>query len=125
MARLPSFLRKLRPGKPQWGPLGWIVLSSTLWALSYPPFPLGLLAFIALVPALLATARLSGRQAFWYNFAGGVAYNTVMYWWIYNVIKVGPALIIGSGLVLLILYLSLYNAMLAWLFRFLSAKRRG
>jgi len=105
--------------------LGWIALASVAWALCYPPFPLGPLAFLVLVPAFAATMRLSLKQAFWYHFGAGILYNTVMYWWIYNVMKVGPALIIGFGLILLILFLSTFNGLLGWLFRFLAGKPYG
>lgn len=120
-----AFLRKLRPRPPQWRDLGWIALSSAAWALCYPPFPLGPLAFFVLVPAFIATLRLTAGQAFRYHFAAGIGYNLVMYWWIYNVMKVGPAFIIGAGLVLLILFLSLFNALLGWLFRVLAGKPFG
>ena len=98
---------------PRWT----IAASSLLWAFCYPPFPLGWLTFIVLAPAFIATAELRPRQAFTAWFMGGLAYNLVMYWWIYNVIKVGPALAIGGGLVLLILFLSLFNALIGWSFR--------
>lgn len=94
-----------------------IAASSLLWALCYPPFPLGWLGFMVLVPAFLATQNLRPRQAFTSWFIGGLAYNTVMYWWIYNVIKVGPPFIIGGGLVLLILFLSLFNGLAGLGFR--------
>jgi apolipoprotein N-acyltransferase len=94
-----------------------ILLCSLLWALCYPPFPLSFLAFAVLAPAFLASTALTPRQAFSAWFLAGLAYNTVMYWWIYNVMKVGPALIIGSGLVLMIVALSLFNGALGWAFR--------
>jgi apolipoprotein N-acyltransferase len=94
-----------------------ILLCSLLWALCYPPFPLSFLAFAVLAPAFLASTALTRRQAFSAWFLAGLAYNTVMYWWIYNVMKVGPALIIGSGLVLMIVALSLFNGALGWAFR--------
>jgi apolipoprotein N-acyltransferase len=99
---------------PRWT----IALCSLLWALCYPPFPLGWLSFVVLFPAFLATPRLRPRQAFAAWFVGGLAYNTVMYWWIYNVIKVGPAFIIGGGLVLLVLFLSLFNGLIGLGFRY-------
>jgi apolipoprotein N-acyltransferase len=125
MARVPAFLRKLlRPRRPDWRALGPICLSMLAWAFCYPPFPLGPLAFVVLVPAFLATLRLTTRQAFAYHFIAGIGYNVVMYWWIYNVMKVGPALVIGMGLVLLILFLSFFNGVLGWIFR-VSAGTRG
>jgi apolipoprotein N-acyltransferase len=105
--------------------LGLIALSSLLWALAYPPFPLGPIAFVVLAPMLAALSRLTCRQAFGYGFLGGILYNTVMYWWIYNVVKVGPALIIGMGLVVLILFLSLFNGILGGLFRALLDRPWG
>lgn len=125
MAGSTGFLRRFRPRAPRWPELGWISLSALLWAFCYPPFPLGPLAFVILVPAFIATLRLTTRQAFLYHFAAGIGYNGVMYWWIYNVMKVGPAAIIGCGLVLLILYLSFYNALLGWLFCILAGRRFG
>jgi apolipoprotein N-acyltransferase len=98
-------------------PRSTILLCSLLWALCYPPFPLSFLAFVVLAPAFLATSALSRRQAFGAWFLAGLAYNTVMYWWIYNVMKVGPALIIGSGLIVMIVALSLFNGLLGWAFR--------
>jgi apolipoprotein N-acyltransferase len=94
-----------------------ILLCSLLWALCYPPFPLGLLAFVALAPAFAATARLTRLGAFTTWFLAGLVYNTVMYWWIYNVMKVGPALVIGAGLILMIAVLSLYNGLLGLAYR--------
>ena len=127
--RLPApiqwMLDRILPRRPEHPrTLAVIALSSLVWGFCYPPFPLGPLAFLVLVPAFASTTRLNGRQAFWYNFAGGILYNTVMYWWIYNVVKVGPALVIGAGLVILILFLSLFNGILGWLFRILSMPGR-
>lgn len=110
----------LRNGRAAWHrwtatrPLLVLVVSSLLWALCYPPFPLAALAFVVLVPAFLATTTLTPRRAFRLWFIAGVTYNTAMYWWIWNVIKVGPVLAVGLGLVLLILFLSLFNGALGW-----------
>jgi len=98
---------------PRWT----IALFSLIWALCYPPFPTGWLSFLVLVPAFLATQNLRPRTAFSAWFVGGLAYNIVMYWWIYNVIKVGPPFIIGGGLILLILFLSLFNGIIGLGFR--------
>jgi len=93
-----------------------ILVSSLLWALCYPPFPLGLFGFAALAPAFLATTTLAPGRAFRLWFLGGLAYNAAMYWWIWHVMKVGPALVVGAGLVLLIAFLSLFNGFLGWAF---------
>ena len=123
--RFRRILGALRPRRPDWSILGPICLSLIAWAFCYPPFPLGPLCFVVLVPAFAVTMRLSTRKAFAYHFAAGIGYNVVMYWWIYNVMKVGPALVIGMGLVVLILFLSLFNGILGWLFRVLAGTRGG
>jgi apolipoprotein N-acyltransferase len=107
-----------KPRKPR-NPraLAVVAAASLAWGFCYPPFPLGPLAFVVLAPFFAALSGLSRGQAFRYAFAGGILYNAVMYWWIYNVVKVGPALVIGAGLVVLILFLSLANGLLGWLFR--------
>jgi apolipoprotein N-acyltransferase len=97
-------------------PLLTILLTSILWALCYPPFPLGLLGFAVFVPAFLATTSLTPGRAFRLWFLGGLAYNTLMYWWIWHVMKVGPAFVVGFGLLLLIAFLSLFNGFLGWAF---------
>lgn len=114
---------RLLPRKPSHPNAFWLVAAASLaWGFCYPPFPLGPLAFLVLAPFFIGLAGLSPGQAFRYAFAGGILYNTAMYWWIYNVVKVGPALVIGMGLVVLILFLSLFNAVLGWLFRVLAAR---
>jgi apolipoprotein N-acyltransferase len=104
-------------------PLFVIALCSLLWALCYPPFPFGLLSFVVLAPAFWATTALTPRRAFGTWFLGGLVYNTVMYWWIYNVMKVGPAFVIGGGLVLLIVFLSLFNGLMGLGFQCASRHR--
>lgn len=105
--------------------MAWLLLGALLLALAYPPIPLGLLAFVALVPMFLGTARLKPGQAFFRNFLAGLLFNTAMYWWIYNVIAVGPGLAIGGGLLLLVLFLSLFNGLQGWLFRMCLEFRGG
>lgn len=117
LGRLAARLKPRKPAQPR--ALSVIVLASLAWGFCYPPFPLGPLAFLALAPLFAALSQLRPGRAFRYAFAGGILYNTVMYWWIYNVVKVGPALVIGAGLVVLILFLSLFNGLLGWLFRVL------
>jgi apolipoprotein N-acyltransferase len=102
-----------------------ILLSSLLWAFCYPPFPLGPLGFAVLAPAFLATTRLTPRKAFGAWFLGGLLYNTAMYWWIWQVMKVGPAVLVGVGLVAMVGFLSLFNGLLGWSFRLaLESPRR-
>ncbi len=94
-----------------------IILAHLLLAWCYPRFPLGPLVFVVPCLAFWATASLSPARAFRYHFFGGVVFNGVMFWWLYNVMKVGPAAIIFIGLIALVLFLSLFNAVMGWLFR--------
>src|SRR5690606_39734831 len=104
----PSSLHRLVTSRPRLT----LLFSSLLWALCYPPFPLGMLGFAVLAPAFLATTALGPGRAFRVWFIGGLAYNTAMYWWIWNVMKVGPVFVVGFGLGLLIAFLSLFNGLL-------------
>lgn len=99
---------------------GW-----ALFALCFPPLPLGPLAFIALAPAFLGTWGMAPGRAFRLHFLAGIVFNTLLYWWIYNVMKVGPAFIIFFGLILLILFLSLFNGLAGLLFAGCSRSRIG
>jgi apolipoprotein N-acyltransferase len=91
-----------------------ILVVSILWALCYPPFPLGPLTFALLAPAFLATTVLKPGRAFRIWFCCGLAYNTLMFWWIWNVMKVGPVFVVGSGVVALVAFLSLFNGLQGW-----------
>jgi apolipoprotein N-acyltransferase len=94
-----------------------IYFGALLWALAYPPLPFGFLIFLAWIPMAWGTENLSPKQAFLHHFLAGLLYNTLMYWWIYNVIAVGPGIAIGGGLLLLIAFLSLFNGFLGWAYR--------
>jgi apolipoprotein N-acyltransferase len=83
------------------------------------------LAFAVLAPAFLASTALTPGRAFRAWFVGGLAYNAAMYWWIWHVMKVGPALVVGAGLVLLIAFLSLFNGFLGWAFAKAHQARRA
>src|SRR5690606_40440068 len=98
----PSSLHRLVTSRPRLT----LLFSSLLWALCYPPFPLAVLGFAVLAPAFLATTTLTPARAFRLWFVAGLVYNTAMYWWIWNVMKVGPALVVGGGLILLSMLLS-------------------
>lgn len=96
-----------------------LAFSSIAWgayALAFPPLPLGAAAMILLVPWFLVLVRHSKNAALFATFWSGMLYNTINYYWIYNVMKVGPAGMILFGLFLLICYFSLYNVIAAAVF---------
>jgi apolipoprotein N-acyltransferase len=52
-----------------------------LLSLAFPPFNLGAVALVALVPWFVLWSRLSWTQAFWWGwFAGTILFLTVLYW---------------------------------------------
>ena len=94
-----------------------LAFSSISWgsyALAFPPLPLGILAPLLLVPWFLVLSRYSKQAVLFATFWSGMLYNTINYYWIYNVMKVGPAGLILFGLFLLICYFSLYNVCLLY-----------
>ena len=101
------------------------ILCYILWALAYPPFVLGPLVLFLFVPLFLITQSLTKKQAFYYHFIGGFFYNAIMYYWLYHVMKVGPALIILSGVLLGVSVLSLLNGYIGLWMKYLENKRGG
>jgi apolipoprotein N-acyltransferase len=57
------------------------LLSGTAWALSMPGFGRPLLAWIALVPLLVALRRVGARAAFGSGLACGLAFALIHGWW--------------------------------------------
>ncbi|MDY6390415.1 MAG: apolipoprotein N-acyltransferase, partial [Fibrobacter sp.] len=96
-----------------------LALSSIGWgfyALAFPPLPLGPGALVFLVPWFIILLRSNMQTALFASFWSGFLYNVINYYWIYNVMNVGPAVLIMIGLVLLISYFSVYNTIAAAIF---------
>ncbi len=91
--------------------IGW-----GFYALAFPPLPLGPGALVFLVPWFLVLLRSGMQTALFASFWSGFLYNVVNYYWIYNVMNVGPAILIFIGLILLISYFSVYNTIAAAVF---------
>lgn len=87
-----------------------------LYALAFPPMPLGPGALVFLVPWFLVLLRSGMQVSLFASFWSGFLYNVINYYWIYNVMNVGPAVLILIGLVLLISYFSVYNTIAAAVF---------
>ena len=58
-----------------------MVVSAAAFVLAFPPYDLGALAWVALVPLIAAVWRRSPRETFWTGFAwGALAYGGVLWW---------------------------------------------
>lgn len=98
-----------------------ILLSSFAWglfALAYPPMPLGPAALLLLVPWFIVLNRFTRGQAIFATFWSGMLYNAINYYWIYNVMHVetAPSGLILFGLVLLIAFFSAYNTLAGFIY---------
>ena len=85
-------------------------------AFAFPPLPLGPAMFVLLVPWFIVLNRFNRDTAVFATFWASMAYNTVNYYWIRNVMNVetAPSGLIFLGLILLIAYLSLFNVLAAF-----------
>lgn len=94
-----------------------------LYAFAYPPMPLGPAALLLLVPWFIVLNRYGRQQALFATFWSAILYNTINYYWIYNVMHVetAPSGLILFGLFLLIAYFSIYNVLAAYVYT-LAAK---
>ena len=89
-----------------------------LYALAYPPMPLGPAALLILVPWFIVLNRFNRGQAMFATFWSGMLYNTINYYWIYNVMHVetAPSGLILFGLFLLIAFFSAYNTLAGFIY---------
>lgn len=87
-----------------------VFLTATLLVLAYPPFDIGLLGLVALVPWLRQleglTPRAAWRQGYWLGilFFGGTI------WWLVHVTVVGTVALVAY----LALYFAAFGAFVAW-----------
>jgi apolipoprotein N-acyltransferase len=95
------------------------ILSGLLLAWSFPSVAQGWLAFVALLPLLVAVVRArSGRRAFVAGWISGTTAWLVMVPWVVRVMSHYGGLPYAAGVALFIamaLYLGLYGGMFAWL----------
>lgn len=92
------------------------LISWVLFALAYPPLPLGFAATVLLVPWLLVLMKAPVSRALFATFWSGIVFHWIMYFWIFNVAKVGPPVAIIAGLFLLIGYFTFFHVAGAWAF---------
>ncbi|HOD28494.1 MAG TPA: apolipoprotein N-acyltransferase [Syntrophales bacterium] len=98
------------------GPLFGAVLTGVLLFLSFPKFGCGAIAWVALIPLLIALRGKGVREAVLLGFTAGLVFHVgILYWIAYVVVKYGSlSLTLGiAAMLLLCAYLSLYTAAFA------------
>ena len=98
-----------------------LLLSGIAWGLfafAFPPLPLGPAALLLLVPWFIVLDRYDRNTAIFATFWSGMIYNTVNYYWIYNVMNVdsAPSGLICLGVFLLIAFFSAYSVFAAFIY---------
>lgn len=98
-----------------------LLLSGIAWGLfafAFPPLPLGPAALLLLVPWFIVLDRYNRNTAIFATFWSGMIYNTVNYYWIYNVMNVdsAPSGLICLGVFLLIAFFSAYSVFAAFIY---------
>ncbi len=85
------------------------ICSAALLILAYPPFDLGWLAWVALIPWLSSLGRATPRQAFLRSTLVGFLFFAGTIWWVGHVTIAGTAVLVA--------YLALYFGLWGWLTR--------
>lgn len=94
-----------------------IALTGILHPVIFPPFNLGWLAWIVLVPLQMILHDLPPKRALWYGWlAGTIAFAGTVTWVITAMHQFGQVPIVVSALLMLLLaiYLGLYMGLYAW-----------
>ena len=107
-----------------------LLLSAIAWGLfafAFPPLPLGPAALVLLVPWFIVLNRYNRNTAIFATFWSGMLYNTVNYYWIYNVMNVesAPSGLICLGVFLLIAFFSAYSVLAAFIYTLAKDIRFG
>lgn len=91
-------------------------ISGLLLTASFPKVGMSWLAYISLVPMMLAVGHVNSKTGFRYGFmAGMVHYLSLMYWLVHTLVEFGhlPTLAAWGVLMLFTAYLALYPALFA------------
>ena len=85
-------------------------VSGLMMAVAFPPLPLGVLAYLSLLPLMVSAKNLSGRGAFGAGFVQGlVFYGATLYW---------IAWITPPGMAGAIFYMALFRGLFVWVWSF-------
>jgi apolipoprotein N-acyltransferase len=91
------------------------IFAAAVLTLAFPRFDVELLAFVALVPLLVALEGLNARQGAWLGYVFGLHWNVFLLYWL------SPAT--TPGFVCAVIYLALYGALFGFLY--VAARRYG
>lgn len=104
----------MQPEKPKHRPAVYAVFSGIFLFLSYPPFYLGFLAWIALLPLLFVLSRATSRaQAFQLGFITGLVFFIISIEWFRYVTGIGWMLAAGIEALFIALFSVLVFEVLA------------
>jgi apolipoprotein N-acyltransferase len=92
--------------------ISWVGL-----ALSNPPLKIGYISFVVLVPWLWVLAKTNASRGMFVSYVGAVVYHVVGFYWISNVVKVGPPVVIILGLLLFVSFFSLFYVFMGRVFQ--------
>jgi len=84
-----------------------------LLVLAFPPFDLGCLALVALVPWLNGLEECSARTAWWRGYAIGLLFFAGTMWWLVHVTLVGLVILVAA----LALYFAAFSLFATWQLR--------
>jgi len=92
------------------------LVSWTLLAFCFPPFPLGPGALIFLAPWFYVLKTAKKKTALASSYLGAFVFNAISIYWLYHVGDVAPPALIFSGLFLSVAFLSLFALLCAYVF---------
>lgn len=124
-SQLPTnlFVRRLPAWLPGWRPLA-AGLSGMLLALTFPPYEAAGLAWVALVPLLLALIGVSPREGARLGWIAGLAFWMLGLAWMFRLLETSPApfALILLAWCLLVAYCAAYTAIFGLTFAWLAAR---
>jgi apolipoprotein N-acyltransferase len=98
--------------------LGLATGSGLLCSAAFPPWDVGAVAFVGLIPLVVAVEGTSPREATWLGYLSGLAFYLATIWWVINTMTTYGRMPLALSLVTLLLLcgvLAGYTAAFTWL----------
>ncbi len=103
----------------------WI-LSLGLYILSFPPFSVPYLIFIAFVPVFLVIKKYTYKEVFRRFLIGGAIFSAIhVYWILYLDVPSGIEKLLIFGLILMVVYLAIFYGLVGLSFRYAIESNLG